>query len=139
MSRNVKVIRACKVSQYKMPYHRDKFLHIGAVTIVSNRDHMLHYAIEEEMNFLNQFCSWLLRSMVVIISKGLFLYKRHEKRFKLHGVFLSSVADLDRTQQTIIERADNRDRSEITVTYLSTSMTHPLTTTTACYGYRITT
>ena len=27
----------------------DKFLHIGAVTIVNNRDHTLHFAIEEEI------------------------------------------------------------------------------------------
>ena len=32
-----------------MAYHGDKFLLIGAVTIVNNRDHTLHYAIEEEI------------------------------------------------------------------------------------------
>ena len=56
----------------------DKFLHIGAVTIiVNNRDHTLHYVIEEEI--LNQLGSRLLRTAVGIISKGLFLYKRHKK------------------------------------------------------------
>ena len=32
-----------------MIYHWDKFLHTGAVTIVNNRDHALHYAIEGEI------------------------------------------------------------------------------------------
>ena len=32
-----------------MAYHGDKFLHIGAVTIVNNRDHAQYYAIEEEI------------------------------------------------------------------------------------------
>ena len=32
-----------------MSYHGDKFLHVGAVTIVNNRDHTLHYTIEEEI------------------------------------------------------------------------------------------
>ena len=39
----------CYGYKYKMAYHGDKFLHIGAVTIVNNADHMLHYAIEEEL------------------------------------------------------------------------------------------
>ena len=76
--------------------------------------------------------------------------------FILYGVYVSSVADLDRpkknvlrlgqnatdrnsTLQTVIERANNRDRSWITVTYLSASVTHRLITTTACYEYRNTT
>ena len=33
----------------KLAYHGDKFLHIGAFTIVNNTDHTLHYAIEEEV------------------------------------------------------------------------------------------
>ena len=32
-----------------MTYHWDKFLHIGAVTAVNNRDHALDYAIEGEI------------------------------------------------------------------------------------------
>ena len=31
-----------------------------------------------------------------MISNGLFLYKRQTKRFKMHGVYGSSVADIDR-------------------------------------------
>ena len=84
-----------------MAYHWDTFLQFGAVTIVNNRDHTLYYAIEKIPNFLNQICSRLLRSAVVIISKGLFLYKRHKKRFKLHCVYVSSVADLDRTKKRV--------------------------------------
>ena len=49
MSRYVTVITAREVYWYRMAYHGDKFFHIGAVTIVNNRDHTLHYAIEEEI------------------------------------------------------------------------------------------
>ena len=49
MSHYVTVITAREVLRYEMAYHVDKFLHIGAVTIVNNRDHTLHYAIEEEI------------------------------------------------------------------------------------------
>ena len=49
MSRYVTVITAREVYRYKMAYHGDKFLHIGAVTIVNNTDHTLHYATEEEL------------------------------------------------------------------------------------------
>ena len=49
MSRYVTVITAREVYRYKMAYHEDKFLHIGAVTIVNNTDHTLHYAIEDEL------------------------------------------------------------------------------------------
>ena len=49
MSCYVTVIKAREVYRYKMAYHGDKFLHIGAVTIVNNTDHKLHYAIEEEL------------------------------------------------------------------------------------------
>ena len=48
MSRSVTVITAREVYRYKMAYHWDKFLHIGTVTIVNNRDDTLHYAIDEE-------------------------------------------------------------------------------------------
>ena len=48
MSRYVTVITARRVQRYKMTYHWDKFVHNGAVTIVNNRDHALHYTIEGE-------------------------------------------------------------------------------------------
>ena len=47
MPRSVTVITAREVYRYKKAYHGDKFLHIGAVAIVSNTDHTLHDAIEE--------------------------------------------------------------------------------------------
>ena len=49
MSCYVTVITMCGVYKYKMAYHGDRFLHIGAVNIVNNADHTLHYAIEEEL------------------------------------------------------------------------------------------
>ena len=49
MSRSDTVITAREVYRYKMAYHVDKFLHIGAVTIVNNAVHTLHYAVEEEL------------------------------------------------------------------------------------------
>ena len=49
MSRSVTVITARAVYRYKMAYHGDKILHIGADTIVNNTDHTLHYAFEEEL------------------------------------------------------------------------------------------
>ena len=50
MSRSVTVITEREVYRYKMAYHGDKFLHIGAVTIiVNNTDHTLHHAIEEKL------------------------------------------------------------------------------------------
>ena len=82
-----------------------------------------------EKGILNKFCSRMLGRAVVIISKGLFLYKRYKKCFKLHGMYVSSVADLGRTtktnvlrlgqnatdrtrkQQVVIECAYNRDGS----------------------------
>ena len=72
MPRYVTVITVREVYRYKMAYHGDKFLHIGAVTIVNNTDHTLHYAVEEEL----QSRTFLLTSAVVIISKDLFVYKR---------------------------------------------------------------
>ena len=39
MSRYVTVITAREVKRYKMAYHGENFFHIGAVTIVNNRDH----------------------------------------------------------------------------------------------------
>ena len=50
MSRSVTVITAREVYRYKLAYHGNKFLHIGAVTIVNNTDHTLHCAIEEKIN-----------------------------------------------------------------------------------------
>ena len=49
MSSYVTVITALEVYRYKMACHGDKFLRIGAVTVVNNRVHTLHYAVEEEM------------------------------------------------------------------------------------------
>ena len=46
---NVTVITAREVYRYKMAYHGDKFLQIGAFTLENNRDHTLHNAIEEEL------------------------------------------------------------------------------------------
>ena len=91
MPRYVTVILARGIYRYKMAYH------IGAVTIVNNREHTLYYAIDEEIKYRTS----LMRSAVVIISKGLFLYKRHKKRVKYHGVNVSSVGDLDRTKQRV--------------------------------------
>ena len=51
MSRYVTVVTGRGVERYKMTYYWDRFLHIGAVTIVNNRDHALHYAIEGEIKF----------------------------------------------------------------------------------------
>ena len=48
MSRYVTVITAREVYKYKMAHHGDKFLHIGEVTIVNDKDHT-HYAIENEL------------------------------------------------------------------------------------------
>ena len=60
MSRSVTVITALEVYIYKMAYHGDKCLHIGAVTVVNNTDHTLHYAVEEEL----QSRSFLINSAV---------------------------------------------------------------------------
>ena len=49
MSLSVTVITALEVYIFKMAYHGDKFLHIGAVTLVNNTDYTLHYAVEEEL------------------------------------------------------------------------------------------
>ena len=40
-------------------------------------------------------------SAVVIIINGLLLYKRHIKHFKLHGFYVSFVADLDRMRKRV--------------------------------------
>ena len=76
MSRYVTVITACEVYRYKMAYHGDKFLHIGAVTIVNNRDQTLHYAIEEEIKSRTFFIN--SGRAVIIISKAFFVYKRQK-------------------------------------------------------------
>ena len=61
MSLSVTVITTREVYRHKMAYHGDKFLHIGAITIVNNTDHTLHYAIEEEL----QSRTYLINSAVV--------------------------------------------------------------------------
>ena len=86
-----------------MVYHGDKFLHIGAVTIVNNRYHTLHYAIEEEIKSR----TFLINSAVGCSGAQLLLFQRAysyikcTKLFKLHGVYVSSVADLDRTKKRV--------------------------------------
>ena len=84
-----------------MAYHGDKFLHIGAVTIVNNTDHTLHSANEEELQsrtfLINSAVGCRkLRSAVVIISKDLFVLC-----FILYGVYVSSVADLDKPKKRV--------------------------------------
>ena len=65
-----------------MAYHGDKCLHIGAVTIVNNSDHTLHYAIAEEIKSQTFF--------MVVEECGCYYFK---------GLILvSSLADLDRTK-----------------------------------------
>ena len=60
MSGFVTVITAPEVLRYNITYHRDKVLHIGAVTVIVNkRDHTLQYAIEEE-----------IKSKTVLINKN---------------------------------------------------------------------
>ena len=82
MSRSVTVITAREVYRYKMAYHGDKFLHIGAVTIVNNTDHTLHYAIEEEL----QSRTFLINSLQSVVEerdyyyfKGLIIQKEKKK------------------------------------------------------------
>ena len=64
MSRYVTVITAHGVLRYKTVYHWDKLFHIGAATIINNRDHALHYAIEGEIKsrtfLINSAVGWLL-------------------------------------------------------------------------------
>ena len=72
MSRCVTVITAREVYRYKMAYHGDKFLYIGAVTIVNNTDHTLHYAVEEEF----QSRTFLINSAVDCLGARLLLFQR---------------------------------------------------------------
>ena len=72
MSRSVTVITAREVYRYKMTYHGDKFLHIGAVTIVNNTDHALRYAIEEDL----QSRTFLMNSAVSCCGARLLLFQR---------------------------------------------------------------
>ena len=53
-----------------MAYHGDKFLHIDAVTIVNNRDHTLHYAIEEEIKSRT-----FLINCAVVEDRGCYYFK----------------------------------------------------------------
>ena len=71
MSRSFTVITAREVYRYKIAYHGDKFLHIGAVTIVNNTDHTLHYAIEEL-----QSRTFLINSAVGCCEARLLLFQR---------------------------------------------------------------
>ena len=81
-----------------MAYHGDKFLHIGAVTIMNNRDHNLHYAIEEEIKSR----SFLISSAVgCYYFKELIPIQKAQKCFKLYGVYVSSVADFDRKKNRV--------------------------------------
>ena len=64
---------------------------------MKNTDDMLHYAIEEEIKsptFLINF-DRSLRKVVGIISKGLFLYKRHKNALNYKNVYVVYVAYLD--------------------------------------------
>ena len=100
MSRSVTVITAREVYRYKMAYHGDMFLHIGAVTIKNNTDHTLHYAIEEEL----QSRTFLINSAVGCCGARLLLFQRIQKAkmcFILYGVYVSSVADLDRPKKRV--------------------------------------
>ena len=66
-----------------MAYHGDKLLHIETVTIVNNH-----------------FCSRLLGARLLLFQMA-YCYKRHMKGRKLHGVYVSSVANLDRTKKRV--------------------------------------
>ena len=76
--------------------------------------------------------------VMVITAREVYRYKMayHGDKF-LHTGAVTIVNN--RVHQAVIEHANNHDRSWITVTYLSGSMTHRLITTMACYGYRNTT
>ena len=91
MSRSVTVITAREVYRYKMTYHGDKFLHIRAVTIANNTDHTLHYAIEG-------LCSRFLRTRLLLFQVTYSYTKRKTVPY-LYGVYVSSVADLDRPKK----------------------------------------
>ena len=45
----LRLSRRVKFKKHKMAYHGDKFRNVGAVTIVNNRDHTLHYINEEKI------------------------------------------------------------------------------------------
>ena len=66
MSRSVMVITAREVYRYKMAYHGDKFLHIGAVTITIRCTMQLKKNYNPELSQLS----------TLQISKDLFVYKR---------------------------------------------------------------
>ena len=99
MSRSVTVITAREVYRYKMAYHGDKFLHIGAVTIVNNTDHTLHYAIEEEIQSRTFLINVEERDCYYF--KGLIRIQKEKMYFILYGVYVSSVADLDRPKKRV--------------------------------------
>ena len=99
-----------------MAYHGDKFLHIGAVTIVNNTDHTLHYAIEEEL----QSRTFLINSAVGCGGARLLLFQRTYSYTKgklnvLYGVYVSSVADLDRPKKRVTPWSKrNRPQQNVT-------------------------
>ena len=103
MSRSVTVITAREVYRYKMACYGDKVLHIRAVTIVNNTDHTLHYAIEEEL----QSRTFLINSAVGCLGAWLLLFQRTYRYTKgkmcfiLYGVYVLSVADLDRPKKRV--------------------------------------
>ena len=71
MSRSVTVITARENYRYKMAYHGDKFLHIGAVTIVNNTEHTLHYAELQTYNYKLSYST--LQS--VVEERGCYYFK----------------------------------------------------------------
>ena len=50
MSSSVTVITAREVYRYKIAYHGDKVLHIGAVTVVDNTDHHCNLQLKKNYN-----------------------------------------------------------------------------------------
>ena len=55
-----------------MADHGDKFPHIGAVTMVNNRDQMLHYAIEEEIKSRTFL---IIAAVAVVEERGCYFFK----------------------------------------------------------------
>ena len=76
-----------------MAYHWDKFSHVGAVTIVNNIDHALHYSIEEEIKSPHSYSTLqpVAEKRGCYYFKGLSLKQMAQKCFKLHGFYVSSV------------------------------------------------
>ena len=81
-----------------MAYYINMFLHIGAVTIVNNRDHTLHYVIEEEIKSHTCLTQQSVVEECGHYFKGLILIQKTQKCFKLHDVNILFIADLERTK-----------------------------------------